>query len=269
MNIRLSGEKDAKIGVRDMLQLIKSNRALQTYAVAAASDKLALQTGGQAVITTMLYGICIGNMGVSTILQAIAGLPSIIFIYIGARMAGKRGNKETMVLWTWVCMIISIISMVFCFAIDMRSITVSIVPTIIFFGTLLLLNASKMCVSSSSAAMMSDIVDYEFNRSGNFMPGTVSATYTFIDKLVSSLSSTVATVSIALIGYTSTMPQPTDEPTMAIKALTLILFFGLPIIAWICTIVAMKFCPLSKDMMVQVQRENQEKRNSAKGQEAV
>lgn len=269
VNIRLSGEKDAKIGVRDMLQLIKSNRALQTYAVAAASDKLALQTGGQAVITTMLYGICIGNMGVSTILQAIAGLPSIIFIYIGARMAGKRGNKETMVLWTWVCMIISIISMVFCFAIDMRSITVSIVPTIIFFGTLLLLNASKMCVSSSSAAMMSDIVDYEFNRSGNFMPGTVSATYTFIDKLVSSLSSTVATVSIALIGYTSTMPQPTDEPTMAIKALTLILFFGLPIIAWICTIVAMKFCPLSKDMMVQVQRENQEKRNSAKGQEAV
>ncbi len=256
-------KKDEKISVKDMWNLIKENRALQMYAVAAASDKLAMQTGGQAIVNTMLFGICIGNMSISTMLSAVTMLPSILFTFVGARMAGKRGNKETMVLWSWICIIISAVVMVFSFAIDMRTITVSIVPTVIFFGCYLLINASKMCVSTATAAMLPDVVDYEFYRSGNFMPGVVSATYTFIDKLISSFGSTIATACVAVIGYRTVMPQPTDAPTTAIKTLTLILTFGVPILGWLCSVVAMKFYPVNKEKMVAIQQANNEKRAQA------
>ena len=59
----------------------------------------------------------------------------------------------------------------------------------------------KMCVTMSSNAMMADIIDYELDRSGKFIPAAVTGTYSFIDKLVSSFSAAIATGLVALIGY--------------------------------------------------------------------
>lgn len=49
--------------------------------------------------------------------------------------------------------------------------------------------------------MMADIIDYELDRSGKFIPAAVTGTYSFIDKLVSSFSAAIATGLVALIGY--------------------------------------------------------------------
>ena len=65
----------------------------------------------------------------------------------------------------------------------------------------LVLNGAKMCVTMSSNAMMADIIDYELDRSGKFIPAAVTGTYSFIDKLVSSFSAAIATGLVALIGY--------------------------------------------------------------------
>lgn len=41
------------------------------------------------------------------------------------------------------------------------------------------------------------------------------------------------------------------------------LYYGLPILGWICTLVAMKFSPISKERMVEVQRSIAEKKAAA------
>ena len=114
--------------------------------------------------------------------------------------------------------------------------------------------------------MLADIIDYELDRSGKYMPGTMTGVYSFVDKLVSSLGAMIATGSVAVIGYTAVMPQPTDERTPAIFIMTLILNYGLPILGWICTLVALKFSPLSKEKMVEVQQNIQEKKAQAEAE---
>ena len=60
--------------------------------------------------------------------------------------------------------------------------------------------------------MRADVIDYELDRSGKYLPATVTATYNIVDQIISSLGATLALGAVALIGFTTVMPQPTDSP---------------------------------------------------------
>lgn len=255
-------EKKDHLKVRDMLDVLTKNRPLQCYIVAAASDKIAQQTASQSIIVTLLSGIVIGNMGLATILNVIGMVPSILFAVAGAKYAGKYGSQATIVTWTRICIVISVISVAFFALIDPSSIAGMGVMTIIYIILTLLKNGSAMCVTTANTSFMSDIVDYELDRSGRFVPAVVSGTYSLIDKIVSSFSAVIATGCVALVGYTATMPQPGDPMTPAIFWLTMFIVYGLPILGWICTLVAMKFCHLTKADMVDIQKRIEEKKRS-------
>lgn len=261
-----AADKQEPVKFKDMWALLKSNKALQTYIVAAASDKIASQTASQSIITTMLFGIIIGDMQLGTILSVIGMLPSIIFAIIGGKYAGKHGNKESMVTWTYVAMTVAAVTVVLFIFIDPTLIATAVPVMIGYVLLTLLLNGSKMCITMSSNAMMADIIDYELDRSGKYLPAAVTATYSFVDKLVSSFSAAIATGAVALIGYSSTMPQPTDPSTPAIFWLTMTLYFGLPIIGWVCTLCAMRKSPLSREKMVEVQKSIGEKKKIARAE---
>lgn len=248
-----------KVSVKDMLKFLKSNKPFRLYIYSAVSDKLAQNVNSQAIVSTMMFGILIGNMMFGTILTVISMLPSIIFAIFGARYAGKHGSKKATVTWTWVCMVVAALSAAFCACVDMTKINIlgeggSIVVAAGFLVLLLAGNGSKMCVTTANGSMRADIVDYELSRSGKYLPAVVTATYNFIDQLVTSLGATIATLSVAAIGYVDSLPQPTDAATPAIKTLALSLYFGLPILGWICTIFAMKGYHLTKEEMVNVQK---------------
>ena len=119
---------------------------------------------------------------------------------------------------------------------------------------MLVINGAKMCVTVANGAMRADIVDYELDRSGKYIPAVVTATYNFIDQLVSSFGATIALGSVALIGFSTVMPQPTDAPTPGILYVTLVLMFGLPLLGFLATVIAMNGYRLTKDEMVAVQR---------------
>ena len=258
VGIAASSDED-KVSMKDMLKFLKDNKPFRQYIYAAVSDKLAQNVGSQAIITTMMFGILIGNMMFGTILTVISMLPSIIFAIFGARYAGKHGSKKATITWTWVSMIVTVITFAFCAVVDMRQINIlgeggNIVVAAIFLLLLLAGNGSKMCVTTANGSMRADIVDYEMDRSGKYLPAVVTATYNFIDQLVTSLGATIATFSVAAIGYVDSLPQPTDAATPAIKWMALALYFGLPILGWICTIFAMKSYHLDKAEMVNVQK---------------
>lgn len=255
--------KQEPLKIKDMLKILKENKPLQAYIAAQASDKIAQQTASQAVITTMLFGIMIGNMSLGTMLSVIAMVPSIIFAIFGARYAGKHGSKNAIVTWTWISLIGAIILTVFFLIVDPRKIA-SFGPIMIIYLVLTLFwNGSKMCITTANTSFMADIIDYELDRSGKYVPAVVTGTYSLIDKIISSFSALIATGAIALIGYTKTVPQPTDELTTSIYAMTMAVYFGLPVIGWIITIIVMKKCKLDREAMVDVQKRIAEKKKEA------
>lgn len=134
-------------------------------------------------------------------------------------------------------------------------------PSMILYVVLTLLqNGSNMCITTSNTSYMADAIDFELDRSGRYVPAVVSGTYSLVDKLITSFAAVIATGAVALLGYTTTMPQPTDPCTSAIFWMTLSLKFGLPLIGWVITLVAMRECPLTKEEMVNVQKRIAEKR---------
>ena len=88
-----------------------------------------------------------------------------------------------------------------------------------------------MATSCVSNPLRFDIIDYEFSRSGRYMPAVVNAAYSFVDKMISSLATTIVAVSVATIGYTESMPQADDPLTSGVFWIGTFLWLGVPIIA--------------------------------------
>lgn len=258
-------KKKEPLKLKDMADILAHNRPLQCYIASNASDKIAQQTASQSVITTLLFGIVIGNMGISTMLTVISMIPSILFAVVGAKYAGKHGSRKAIVTWTWVSMAISVVTLLFFAVIDTSQIAVMMSPAMILYVLLTLAqNGSNMCITTANTSFMADTIDYELDRSGRYVPAVVTGTYSLVDKIITAFSATIAAGAVALVGYTHTMPQPGDACTAAVFWVTMGVKFGLPIVGWLCTLVAMRFCKLDKAEMVNVQKRIAEKKAIAR-----
>lgn len=259
--------KKERLKLKDMVEVLKDNKPLQSYIISAASDKVAQQASSASIVSTMLNGILIGNMGLATTLSMIGMLPSILFAAYGARYAGQHGHKESIVTWTRRCIYANIAIIAFFIIIRMTAGTNSIaamgIPMILFVTLTFISNGFAMCVTTANTGFMADIIDFELDRSGKYIPAVISGTYSLVDKIVSSFSAAIATGCVALIGYTSTMPQPTDPQTGGVFWMTMFLRYGLAIAGWICTLLAMRHCNLDKDEMARVQRDIAERKAQA------
>lgn len=245
-----------KVTMKDMWSLLKSNKELRRYIVAASSDKLAQGMASQSVITTLLFSVILGSAVGSTIVSLVAMVPSIAFVIIGARLAGKQGNKKVMVFWSWICIAWNILFTLFILFVPQNSGNHFGFMLILFFILMLGNNAVKMVVSVATGAMRMDVVDYELQRSGSYLPATVSAVYSFIDKLVSAVAPMLATLLIGLVGYTgSRIPMAGDELTFPIRIITAVIYCGFPIVGWVCTLLAMRKFSLTKEKMEAIQKE--------------
>ena len=140
------------------------------------------------------------------------------------------------------------------------------VTMILFVALTFITNGFAMCVTTANTGFMADIIDYELDRSGKYIPAVVTGTYSLVDKIVSSFSAAIATGCVALIGYTATMPQPGDPATSGVFWMTMFLRYGLAILGWIVTLIAMRFCKLDKNEMVNVQKRIEDKKATAQNE---
>ena len=266
------GIKNERLKVRDMVDVLRRNKPLQSYIISAASDKIAQQVMSASIVSTMLNGILIGNMGLATTLSMIGMLPSILFAIYGARYAGKHGHKESIVSWTRNCILANIAIIAFFFivrsTVGTQTIATMGVTMILYVALTFITNGFAMCVTTANTGFMADIIDYELDRSGKYIPAVISGTYSLVDKIVSSFSAAIATGCVALVGYTATMPQPGDPDTAGVFYMTMFLRYGLAILGWIFTLIAMRRCGLTKDEMVHVQKRIADKKAAAKGENA-
>ena len=267
--------KVVKVGLKDYADVLAHNRGIQMLVVAAGSDKLALQCTGNSTVTICLFGIICGNYAFNASNSAITSIPIMLFSVFGiGYIARSLGQKKCLVVGSIgaiVCAGLLAALVAFGGASSMMLPTFSLTKLSTWgslfapgswsmFGVLfVLLYIGMKGFSNLSGSivipMTADCADYETYRSGRYVPGLMGTLFSFVDKLISSLGSTLVSVIFAIIGFKAALPTLETPYSGAILAATLFCYLGMPAIGWVLNLVSMKFYPLTKEKMEEIQGE--------------
>lgn len=245
-----------KLRLKDYWEVLKKNRAIQMLCVAACSDKLTLSMQSNAVVMVMLFGIIIGDYSKFSAFSGITGiLGTIVPIILIMIVARKLGQKKALVIGTYGGIIGAVALFLMLFVGDPTNVDFSFfnLYTIAFVALYIIMRGMGSLSSSIVIPMTADCADYEVYRSGRYVPGLMGTLFSFIDKLISSLATTIIAFMLAAIGFRTEQPTPTTPYSTGIFWVTMICLLGAPIIGWLLNLVAMKFYPLTKEKMASIQ----------------
>lgn len=242
--------------LRDYWDTIKNNRAIQMLIVAACSDKLTIGMQTSAVVMVMLFGIIVGDYGKYAAFSGVTGvLTLVISLFLVLIIARKLGQKKALVSGS--CMAIGSAVLLFAMLWLGNPHNINFAPlnfyTIAFVVLFLLMKGGGQLSSTLVIPMTADCADYEVYRSGKYVPGLMGTLFSFIDKMISSLASMLVGLLLAAIGFKSVQPTQATPYSSAIFWVTMFCFLGAPIIGWVLNLIAMKFYPLSKEKMAEIQ----------------
>ena len=255
------------VSVKDMLRMVRDNKPLRCYLVTGITDKIASNTNSQTVISTLLNGVLICSYQTANTLNNASTVIGFVFAFMGGVFIAKWGAKKATTLTSWVSIGINTLLAILCFVLGptgMSKIGAGGFVMFLYMALNMGKSASTMILSTAEGMMRSDITDYELERSGNYMPGTVGAIYTFSEQIIASFGATIASLAVAAIGYTTTMPQLGDNATWSVLWVVQLICFGMPILGWLANIIAMKFYELDKERMVEVQTSIAERKKIAR-----
>ncbi|MDD6363514.1 MAG: MFS transporter, partial [Lachnospiraceae bacterium] len=259
-NIAANYRPGVKINLLDMFRMFKENPAFLTCVISDGTDKMANEVTSASVVTTMLFGILIGNYKFTGDISMITAAVTIVLIFFITGIARKKGAGTAYLRFTKLACLVIVAMFVFMLTGAYRSVSVKIVPTVIFIILYALLSAAKSTTSACMVTMYQDVADYQFYLTGKYMPGLVVATITMSGKIVKALGDLLIAAFLALIGYTTTTPQPNDPETPAIFWVTMVMWLGMMLLGWGASIIAMKWYPLDNDKMREIQIANKKKR---------
>lgn len=247
-----------KVTFRDYWDVLKHNRAIQMLVVSASSDKLASSIGQNAVIGIMVYGIVCGDVAIGSKLGVVMMIPNFIILFFGVGyIARKLGQRKAMIYGSLGGIIFNLALFALFIVGDPTTLSLTNVSvfTVLFVVFTILARGATGVAGNIVIPMTADCADYETYRSGKYVPGLMGTLFSFVDKVISSLASTIVAVSIAAIGFTTTQPTADTPYTSAIFLLGISLMFLVPIIGLGLNLIAMKFYPLTKEKMEEIQEE--------------
>ncbi|MGN0643605.1 MFS transporter [Gemmiger sp.] len=267
--------KVERIGFKDYADVLAHNRGIQMLVMAASSDKLALNCLGNSAVTVSLFGIIFGNYALSGSVSALAGIPVALFGMLGMNYIARRlGQKKCLVVGTWGSLITA--AGLACLIIFGRSAGMRLpvfkltnpatwgslfsganwsIVGVLFLLLYIGMKGFSQMSGSIVIPMTADCADYEVYRSGRYVPGLMGTLFSFVDKLISSLASTIVALVYAAVGFTTTLPTEETPFSTGILVATLVCYLGMPVIGWILNVVAMKFYPLTREKMAEIQDE--------------
>lgn len=245
-----------KTRFRDYWPILKGNRPMQMLIIAAATDKLTMSVLRHSVVMVMLFGILLADYSLSGTVSLIVLVPTLLITFGGVWYARKKGLKRSFVASTWIGLISFSTMIVFLSIIDPTTISLSNIgiATIIFLVLYTLGLGFGALPSAIVIPMLADVSDYETYKSGRFVPGMMGTIFSFVDKLISSVAPALVGFMVALIGYKDQFPQIGEALTPSLYAMTIFLAFGIPILGWIASLIAMKFYYLDDVKMAEIQK---------------
>ena len=214
------------------------------------------------------YGIIINNYEFSGTFSMIQLPFTLAMLWFVAYRSGKKGSRDSVTKYSILAAGLSALMILFFAVSDPTKISRAFLPTAIFAVLTIARSACSTSVSMANQSLLPDIIDYEYYRSGAFLPGVAGVTYSFIDEFVSSLGSTISATMVAALGYVSVQPQPGDPVTRGIFWTTMFLSFGMPLLSWLINVVAMRFYPLTPEFMAKIQEANAKTRAEATAAES-
>lgn len=256
--------KATMIRFRDYWDVLKGNRAIQMLVVSAGTDKLALQSQSNATVGVLIYAIVCGNYALNGVVAGYTSIPTFLFLLFGAGVIATRlGQKKAMMFGTYGALAACILSVALFYVADPTTLSFPGVEgfagwnffTVAFVILWLLMKGFTGISGNIVIPMTADCADYEVYRSGRYVPGLMGTLFSFVDKIISSLSTTIIGLMCAFIGFKDQLPTIDTPYSDELKFIGVFCMFGLLIIGLICNVVAMKFYPLTKEKMVEIQSE--------------
>ncbi len=231
--------KTKKYKFKDYAHVIKQSKPLRMLVVAFSTNKLA-----QTITTAMsmyLYLYVIQDMEIRGIVS-MATIPfTLIFAVLGGMLSRKVGLKKSLVIGSWVCIAAGIVAFVIFPMMPLGKGLITASPVI-------LMSAVIMLATVQTDAMVSDVTDDYKWRTGDHVPGMVGTTFSFVDKMVSSVGTTLVGFLLAALGIKAGI-----EATPTIYWGILGFFLFAPILGHLASIWAMKYYDIDKEHMKKVQ----------------
>ncbi|MBM4761179.1 MFS transporter [Bacillus sp. B15-48] len=248
---------------RDFWPILKNNKPLLKLVVAVTVDKLAFSMLRHAVVVVMLFGILIGDYALSGTISMITIVPTLLITFWAVAKARKTGMKKAFLFSTWIALgafatLIGMFLIIDGSTISMSSIGIA---TILFIVLYTLAMGFGQVPSTLVNPMIADVSDYETSKSGRYVPGMIGTMFSFIDKLVTSLAPAIVGFAVAIIGFKDAFPTVTDVLTPELKAVTIVLAFGIPALALLVSGLIMTRYELSAEKMQEIQASIAEKKS--------
>ncbi|MGL4588760.1 MAG: MFS transporter [Mycoplasmatales bacterium] len=245
------GMKNVKIRFKDFFEIIKHNRAIQMLVIAAASDKLAFSLSGAVGI--YLFQNILMNTTLAGIMSVV-GMPfTIFFVLLATAIGRKTTQKRAFITMTWIAMTTALLAI---FMFPKIGASATSIPVIVFFAIYLIQKGAAAASGGFVTTMIADCSDYETYLNGKAVPGMMGTLFSFVDKMVSSINGLIISLMFGLFGLANTVIEPLT-PASDYGGLSIIIVFGLfvmPIFGNICSVISMKFYPLTKEKMVEIQK---------------
>ena len=266
-----------KVGVKDYVDTLAHNRAIQMLVVSASTDKLFMSTMSNSTVMICLFGIIFGNYAAFSSYSQITSIPiALISILLMNKIARQMGQKASMMTGTYGGIIGSIIITLFLVFVNPKGDASKFAlpafriirpdtwgtlfngwtATGLIFILLIIAWRGVQALSSSIViTMTADCADYEVYRTGKYVPGLMGTLFSFVDKLVSSFAPMVAGIMFSMCGFTDHNPVMGDPVTPGLRMGVVFCAYGMIMIGLVCNLIAMKFYPLTKEKMEEIQDE--------------
>ena len=255
--------KPVKVGLKDYWETLKGNRAIQMLVVSASTDKLGASARTSAVSVAMFA--CIAG---STLLQgkvnAVTTIPSCIITFAAISILATRlGQRKAMLVGSIGGLFTNaLLALLWLFG-DPTTMTSDPATGALNWGFFLTAYVVLVVIYSGFQGisgnivipMTADCADYEVYRTGKYVPGLMGTLFSFVDKMVSSFAPMIAGIVFSMVGFKDHNPIEGDPVTRELLIGVVFLAYGVISIGLICNLIAMKFYPLTKEKMEEIQAE--------------
>lgn len=260
-------KKTKKIKIADYWKIIKSNKPMQRLMVAGAGCKLALTIATNTSVLCMIYGSMMGNYnGLYLPMMVFGYVCSVPFFLLTIRTSQKHGQKASLEKYVRLALImyIGVLVLLMLWKQDNPAYALSIfnngnlsinlytILFLIFFGVGY---GAYYSTADMSIPMVADCSDYETYCSGKYIPGIMGTLFSLVDKLLSSLSTTVVAIAVACIGLNK-LPVAETPYAPGMNWEVIVLFCIIPMLSWAATLIAMKGYTLTGEKMKEIQKVN-------------
>lgn len=256
------GGEQQKVPVREYVAILKANKELQRLMVAGAGCKLAFSIATNMTVLCMLYGAMMGNYGGLYLPMMIIGYVfSVPFFLLTVRTSQKHGQKASLVRYTRLAfvMYVGVLALLLFWKQGEAAFNLSLFPinlySVLFIICFGVGYGAYYATADMPIPMVADCSDYETYRSGRYIPGIMGTLFSLVDKLVSSLGSTIVGAAVAMIGI-QTLPDGNTPYAEGMHGVVIVLFCVVPMLAWAATLLAMKGYTLTGARMKDIQAVN-------------